>query len=143
MNYNKKVRVKKKMKSTASILVDTCMREEKSNDGGISINAEDDDDHLDDGGVNKYSFDANIGENEGDKNGEEDVDVEDDSNGEKEWVGELDTSNMCCGSGMGQFVKATYLTEESTSNVKVALKMRKLTTNKEEEIKKLQKNDLN
>ena len=38
---------------------------------------------------------------------------------------------------MGQFVDATYLTEESTSNVKVALKMRKkLTTDKEKEIKK-------
>ncbi len=62
-----------------------------------------------------------VAENEGDKNGEKD---EDDSN-------------------MGQFVDATYLTEESTSNIKVALKMRKLTTNKEKEIKKFPKKELN
>ena len=62
-----------------------------------------------------------VAENEGDKNGEED---EDDSN-------------------MGQFVEATYLTDEkTTSNVKVALKMKKLTTNEEEEINKLPRKDL-
>jgi hypothetical protein len=62
-----------------------------------------------------------VAENEVDKNGEED---EDDSN-------------------MGQFVEATYLTDEkTTSNIKVALKMKKLTTNEEEEINKLPRKDL-
>jgi hypothetical protein len=62
-----------------------------------------------------------VAENEGDKNGKED---EDDSN-------------------MGQFVKATYLTDKkTTSNVKVALKMKKLTTKEEEEINKLPRKDL-
>ncbi len=62
-----------------------------------------------------------VAENEGDENGEED---EDDSN-------------------MGQFVEATYLTDKKTTpNIKVALKMKKLTTDEEEEINKLPRTDL-
>ena len=81
MNHNKRVREKRKMISTASILVNMRERKEGINDGGIGNDAGDDDDRINDGGGKNCSFDVNDEKNEDDKNGEEDAD---DSNEKKE-----------------------------------------------------------
>ncbi len=85
MNHNKRVREKRKMISTASILVNMRERKEGIKDGGIGNNAGDDDNHINDGGGKNCSFDVNYDKNEEDKNGEEDAD---DSNEKKEGGGE-------------------------------------------------------
>ncbi len=139
MNHNKRVREKRKMISTASILVNMRERKEGINNGGIGNNAGDDNNCINDGGGKNCSFAVNDEKNEDDKNGEED---EDNSNEKKEGGEGMDMSKIGSESKMGQFVDATYLTDKkTTSNVKVALKMKKPTTNKEEEINKLTRKD--
>ncbi len=66
MNHNKREREKRKMKSTASILVNMRERKEGSSDGGIGNNAGDNGDHINDGGGNNYCFDAIDEKNEED-----------------------------------------------------------------------------
>jgi hypothetical protein len=87
MNHNKRVREKRKMISTASILVNMGERKEGINNGGIGNDAGDDDDRINNGGGKNCSFDVNNEKNEDNKNGEEDADDNNEKKrGGREWT---------------------------------------------------------